>query len=93
MRTKTTNHLAKVVRGALKKLLQLFKTNTLQLSTKPPVLRRVQIIEFLSFDDAFARSYAVVQVKDVFRHEIKNVYEVQLRYMNGGVYLLEEEGI
>lgn len=57
----------------------------------PPRLRQVQIVDYLSFDNvAFSRSYSVVQVRDVLKNELMNVYDIQLRYMNGGVYLLKE---
>jgi len=56
----------------------------------PPRLKQVQVIEYLVFDDMnFFRNYSVVQVRDS-KNEIRNVYEIQLRYMNQGVYLLEE---
>lgn len=91
--TKPLHQLIGTIKVLLNKLTKLFKNNALsKLLLKPPILRRVQVVEFLSFDDvAFARSYSVVQVRDVLKNELMNVYDIQLRYMNGGVYLLKEE--
>lgn len=91
-RSKPFHRLIGTIKVLLNKLAKLFKNNvSSKLLLKPPILRRVQIVEFLSFDEiAFARSYSVVQVRDVLRNELMNVYDIQLRYMNGGVYLLKE---
>jgi len=89
--------LVDAVKASLKKTSMLLKNKTssnkrvIKVSFKPPLLKRVQVVEFLSFDEiAFARSYSVVQVRDILKNELMNVYDIQLRYMNGGVYLLKE---
>ena len=91
--------IADVIKARLKKAPTLFKNKISPIS--PPRLRPVQIVEYLSFDDiAFARNYSVVQVRDVLKNELKNVYDVELLYMfnrvepfNGSTYLLEYEAI
>ena len=55
-------------------------------------MRRVRVVEFLSYENTrAARNRAVTNVKDFLTQESLNVYEGQLCYSNyGDAYLLEE---
>ncbi len=93
------------IKSIIRKIFSIFQSDYIdKIYVNPPKLRRVELIEYLSFDDkAFSKSYPIVQVRDAFTREIKNVYEFQLRYelkvepikkrlFIGSVFLMEDEG-